>query len=58
MSMDPESRSVNHEKLFKYVTKYTAAFWGTSFVNELVRIKADEDSKRFASPTHAGDAEA
>lgn len=58
MSTDPESRSVNHEKLFKYVTKYTAAFWGTSFVNELVRIKADEDSKRFASMANSGEAEA
>jgi len=45
MSMDGETRALNHEKLYKYITKYTAAYWGTSYVNELVRIKKDEDAK-------------
>lgn len=45
MSMDEETRKLNHEKLFKYITKYTAAYWGTSYVNELIRIKQDEDAK-------------
>jgi trehalose 6-phosphate synthase len=45
MSMDPETRAMNHEKLFNYVTKYTALYWGNSFVKELVKIKAKEDAK-------------
>lgn len=45
MTQDDETRKVNHEKLFKYITKYTAAYWGVSFVNELVKIKNQEDAK-------------
>lgn len=45
MSTDAETRKVNHDKLFKYITKYTAAYWGVSFVNELVKIKNEEDAK-------------
>lgn len=45
MSMDEESRKSNHDKLFGYVTKYTASAWGTAFIKELVKIKKDEDSR-------------
>lgn len=45
MSMDQETRKVNHDKLFKYITKYTAAYWGVSFVNELVKIKNEQEDK-------------
>lgn len=45
MTTDEETRKVNHDKLFKYITKYTAAYWGVSFVNELVKIKKEEDAK-------------
>lgn len=41
--MEPESRKTNHEKLFRYVTKYTASYWGTHFVSELVKLKRDDD---------------
>ena len=46
MSMDKDQRAVNHEKLFKYVTKYTAAEWGVTFMSELARIKKNEDEKQ------------
>lgn len=31
----PDTAAVNHEKLFKYVLKHTASFWGQSFLAEL-----------------------
>lgn len=46
MSMDRDQRAVNHEKLFRYVTKYTAAEWGLAFLSELARIKRAEDRKQ------------
>ncbi|SCV73512.1 BQ2448_7438 [Microbotryum intermedium] len=46
MTMDPAARQKNHSQLFRYVSKYTAAHWGTGFVAELMGIaeKADADS--------------
>jgi len=38
VTMDDETRAKNHAKLFKYIQKYSAAYWGTSFVKELSRI--------------------
>lgn len=38
VSMPTEVRAENHRKLFKYVNKYNAAFWGTSFVREMLKI--------------------
>lgn len=35
VTMPEETRKSNHQKLFRYVNKYTAAYWGLSFVNEL-----------------------
>ncbi|KAJ9090090.1 Trehalose-6-P synthase/phosphatase complex synthase subunit [Entomophthora muscae] len=35
MTLSPESRKENHQKLFRYVLKYTAAYWGLNFVREL-----------------------
>lgn len=35
LSLTPETRKENHQKLFRYVTKYTAAYWGMNFVREL-----------------------
>jgi len=35
----PESvRKANHDKLYSIVTKYTAAYWGSSFIKELQRV--------------------
>ena len=37
--MGKEERSDKHAKLFKYISKYTSSFWGTSFIKELKTIK-------------------
>ncbi|CAG8458650.1 2852_t:CDS:2 [Acaulospora morrowiae] len=38
----PESlRKSNHQKLYRYINKYTAENWGTSFVNELKRVSKE-----------------
>lgn len=39
VTMDVDSRAEKHRKLFKYVNKYSAAFWGSSFIREMSRIK-------------------
>ncbi|KAJ1977829.1 Trehalose-6-P synthase/phosphatase complex synthase subunit [Dimargaris xerosporica] len=38
VTMPPAQRQQNHQQLFRYVTKYTAAYWGMSFVHELMRV--------------------
>ncbi|KAG6853606.1 hypothetical protein C0991_002930 [Blastosporella zonata] len=38
VTMDAATRAENHRKLFKYVNKYSAAFWGSSFIKEMDRI--------------------
>ncbi|KAF5392316.1 hypothetical protein D9757_001406 [Collybiopsis confluens] len=42
---DAPTRAENHRKLFKYVNKYSAAFWGTSFIKEMTRIKPGDVGK-------------
>jgi len=42
LTMDAETRAENHRKLFKYVNKYSAAFWGTSFVREMTKLATPE----------------
>lgn len=37
-NMSAEQRKSNHQKLFKYVSKYTAEAWGNAFVAELTRV--------------------
>ncbi|RAL64711.1 hypothetical protein DID88_001742 [Monilinia fructigena] len=38
VTMSPEQREINFKKLEKYVFKYTSAWWGESFVGELMKI--------------------
>lgn len=38
ISLPEEKRSSNFEKMFKYISKYTAAFWGENFVKELTKL--------------------
>lgn len=38
MTMGAEDRADNYTKLSKYVDRYTAERWGTTFVKELTRI--------------------
>lgn len=45
VTMDTATRVENHRKLFKYVNKYTAAFWGSSFIKEMSRIDTDDVDK-------------
>ena len=35
VTMSEKERKQNHENLYKYVTKYTAQYWGLSFVQDL-----------------------
>lgn len=54
VTMDVATRAENHKKLFKYVNKYSAAFWGSSFIKEMERIKAadkDRDVNPDTAPT-------
>ncbi|ORX95026.1 hypothetical protein K493DRAFT_220088 [Basidiobolus meristosporus CBS 931.73] len=43
VTMPDDLRKSNHQKLYRYVTKYTAAYWGLSYVNELRRISEEFD---------------
>lgn len=38
LTMELEKRKGNFEKMFKYITKYTAGYWGENFVKELEKI--------------------
>ncbi|KAJ3374487.1 Trehalose-6-P synthase/phosphatase complex synthase subunit [Allomyces arbusculus] len=38
LAMPATDRANNHAKLFRYVAKHTAAYWGHSFVHELLRF--------------------
>lgn len=40
LSVPPRERELKHSKLYRYVTKHTAAFWAKSFVSELQQIEA------------------
>jgi trehalose 6-phosphate synthase len=39
VTMDSVKRAENNRKLFKYVNKYSAAYWGTSFIKEMGRLQ-------------------
>ncbi|KAI0267741.1 alpha-trehalose-phosphate synthase TPS1 subunit [Gloeopeniophorella convolvens] len=61
VTLPAEARAENHRKLFKYVTKYSAAFWGTSFVREMLKITpgaegvaAERGSQAVLLPGSAG----
>lgn len=40
VTMPQDVRAEKHTKLFKYVEKYSAMYWGNTFVGELGRLKA------------------
>jgi len=44
LSMPMSDRIANQQKLYRYITKYTAAHWGVSFVKELRRVSHDNRS--------------
>ncbi|KAJ2767467.1 Trehalose-6-P synthase/phosphatase complex synthase subunit, partial [Coemansia nantahalensis] len=43
LSMPAEQREANFNKLHRYVTKHTAAYWGLSFIGELKRVSREAD---------------
>lgn len=45
VTMSDEQRAANFQKLQKYVNKYTSAWWGKTFVNEMVRISEQAQKK-------------
>eukprot|EP00158_Paraphelidium_tribonemae_P005776 Partr_v1_DN27518_c0_g1_i2_m30477 putative synthase len=53
VTMSEEQRMINHQKLYRYVTKYTAAYWGLTFVNELRRVSQESISHRSLSKLDA-----
>ncbi|KAK7690737.1 hypothetical protein QCA50_005836 [Cerrena zonata] len=59
VTMDAETRAENHKKLFKYVNKYSAAFWGTSFVGEMTKLnaQAEKDDEDHIAELKHGQAE-
>ncbi|GAA5986522.1 hypothetical protein JCM11641_005227 [Rhodosporidiobolus odoratus] len=44
LTMEPEVKEDNHRKLFRYVSQYTAAHWGTEFVASLQRDRAERQA--------------
>jgi trehalose 6-phosphate synthase len=45
VTMSSDQRATNFRKLERYVFKYTSAWWGQSFVTELTRLTAGDESK-------------
>lgn len=45
VTMGQEQRTLNFQKMHKYIKKYTSAWWGKSFVAELRRISVQAEKK-------------
>jgi trehalose 6-phosphate synthase len=43
VTMPAATRAANHGKLFKYVNKYSAAYWGSNFIREMGRVRGGAD---------------
>ncbi|KAK6850871.1 glycosyltransferase family 20 protein [Apiospora arundinis] len=50
VTMSPEMREANFRKLERYVFKYTSAWWGQSFVQELTKVSAEQGEKQQSLP--------
>ena len=50
VTMGDEQRNINYQKLEKYVHKYTSAWWGETFTNELRRISQQAQRKGSQMP--------
>lgn len=46
VTMRPEHRAANFKKLEKYVFKFTSAWWGASFVDEMMRLSRDNTQRK------------
>ncbi|OLL22494.1 Alpha,alpha-trehalose-phosphate synthase [UDP-forming] [Neolecta irregularis DAH-3] len=51
VTMSDDLRETNHQKLYRYVTKYTSKFWGQTFVGELKRISEQAEKKVIVGPS-------
>lgn len=38
VTMPDDEREIRHNRLFKYIAKYTASYWGEVFIKELDRV--------------------
>ncbi|KAJ1551884.1 Trehalose-6-P synthase/phosphatase complex synthase subunit, partial [Cladochytrium tenue] len=47
VTMKDDPRKLNHDKLFRYITKHTAAHWGLSFISELNRVRSEFDPSKL-----------
>jgi len=47
VTMPEDVKAANHEKLYRYVHKYTAAHWGLNFISELKRVTEESHSKKL-----------
>jgi trehalose 6-phosphate synthase len=45
VTMNAATRAENHRKLFKYVNKYSAAYWGDNFIKEMGRLENGEEEE-------------
>ncbi|GFZ44839.1 Trehalose-6-phosphate synthase [Saitozyma sp. JCM 24511] len=50
LTTSEETRHTNWQKLFNYVSKYTAEAWGVSFVNELTRLSGHPPAGPMVPP--------
>lgn len=50
LTLLPEKKQANWEKLYKYISKYTSAFWGENFVHELANTGSSNNvSKKIST---------
>lgn len=42
LTLPEEKKKINFQKMFDYISKYTSAYWGESFVKELFKLDADK----------------
>lgn len=47
LTMSDEAKKNSHEKLFNYISKHTAAYWGESFIEELKSVCKDNAAKKI-----------
>ncbi|GMM36944.1 alpha,alpha-trehalose-phosphate synthase (UDP-forming) [Saccharomycopsis crataegensis] len=49
LTLPGPKKKANHDKLFGYISKYTSAYWGESFVGELYKISKKDLEKEKRS---------
>ncbi|KAJ2263353.1 Trehalose-6-P synthase/phosphatase complex synthase subunit [Coemansia sp. RSA 376] len=58
LAMPAAQREASFRTLHRYVAKHTAAYWGTSFIAELTRVRHAADAAALLPPLPAADAAA